>query len=362
MRYAQRLFAGSSTEDHSGRTAARTTLSDLHHRQLNYDPRQRITADDGWNVDDYRQALPSEPPGPPLPGGSWEIARRLVRDYEFADPAIIHMVQRRGRPAEGRDLLLEARFYGLSFYLGVRVGGVVDEVVQIDGRDVRVWGWNYQTLQGHLEMGRMAHEVRKWLDTGEVEFHLYACSRPAPIAPAIVRLGFRLFGRRMQSRFHRRACKRMARFTQAELAGKKARVRGRRRFLMTDRDVFPFHFAAAYRLPALLFGITPRSARVTVGSDSLEIRFGPWHLTTGLDNVAGVEEVEGPYSFVKTAGPAHLSFVDRGITFATNGAGGVCIRFRTPVPAIDPVGLVRHPAATVTVARPRLLCDLLSSP
>lgn len=130
---------------------------------------------------------------------------------------------------------------------------------------------------------------------------------------------------------------------------------------MTHREVFPFFFAVAYRLPAMLFGITPASARVAVTADSLDVRFGPWHLTTTLDNVEAAEEVTGPYSFLKTAGPAHLSFVDRGITFATNRSRGVCIRFRTPVPAIDPLGLVRHPAVTVTVARPRLLADLLNS-
>jgi uncharacterized protein (UPF0548 family) len=80
---------------------------------------------------------------------------------------------------------------------------------------VRRWGWNYRTLQGHLEMGQMDYEVHKWLDSGEVQFRIHAFSRPARIPNPVIRLGFRLFGRRVQRRFARHACQRMARLTAA---------------------------------------------------------------------------------------------------------------------------------------------------
>lgn len=57
-----------------------------------------------------------------------------------------------------------------------------------------------------------------------------------------------------------------------------------------------------------------------------------------------------PYSFVKTAGPAHLSLADSGLTLATNGDRGVCLTMREPISGIDPFGLLRHPNLTVTVA------------
>jgi hypothetical protein len=41
--------------------------------------------------------------------------------------------------------------------------------------------------------------------------------------------------------------------------------------------------------------------------------------------------------------------VDRGVTFATNPRLGLCVRLRHAVPAIEPFGLIRHPALTVTV-------------
>ena len=198
---------------------ARRVLDALRHKTLNFDlsRRHEFTEDRGWKVDEYCQPLPQEAPGAPVPGGPWDVARRLMRDYRFADPDIVQAVYDGEGSLEGRDMLLEARWHGLRFHLGVRVGGVVDETRDVGGRRVRVWGWNYRTLQGHLEMGQMDYEVWKWVDTGEVEFRISAFSRAASDGPWIVRLGFRLFGRAEQVRFARRACERMARLTAASL-------------------------------------------------------------------------------------------------------------------------------------------------
>ena len=144
-------------------------------------------------------------------GGTWETAKQLMRDYEFADPAIVRAIYRPDDPLESRDMLLEVRFWGLRFRFGVRVGGVIDETRRVDGRSVRVWGWSYSTLQGHFEMGQMDYEVWKWLDAGTVEFRIHVVSRAGRIRNPLVRLGFRLFGRGQQVRFARRACERMAR-------------------------------------------------------------------------------------------------------------------------------------------------------
>jgi uncharacterized protein (UPF0548 family) len=199
---------------------AREALAALADKGFNFDPDQRehFTTANGWKVDDYLQPLPPEPPGPPRPGGSFEVARRLMRDYEFADPAIVRAVHAPDSPLERRDLLLEGRFHGLRFHFGVRVGGLVDEEAAVDGRPLRRWGWSYRTLQGHLEMGQMDYEVRKWLDSGQVDFRIHAVSRPAHIPNPVIRLGFRVFGRRVQRRFARHAGQRMARLTAARLA------------------------------------------------------------------------------------------------------------------------------------------------
>jgi uncharacterized protein (UPF0548 family) len=207
-----------------GSQRARRALAALADRAYNFDPDQadHCTGEHGWHVDDYTQPLPPEPPGPPVPGGSFEVAQQLMRDYSFADPAIVRAVYAPDSPLERRDMLLEGRFWGLRFYLGVRVGGLVDQEQELDGRPVRRWGWGYRTLHGHLERGQMDYEVRKRLDTGEVEFRIHAVSRPAPIPNPLVRLGFRVFGRRVQRRFARHACLRMARLTAARATGRAA--------------------------------------------------------------------------------------------------------------------------------------------
>jgi hypothetical protein len=111
---------------------------------------------------------------------------------------------------------------------------------------------------------------------------------------------------------------------------------------------FRFRFDPLYRVLGLPFGIIDRTASVLIADDQLTVRFGPWKLRTPLSNVVSYERT-GPFTIPKTAGPAHLSLVDRGITFATNRDAALCVRFAEPVPAIDPFGWIRHPAATMTV-------------
>jgi hypothetical protein len=112
---------------------------------------------------------------------------------------------------------------------------------------------------------------------------------------------------------------------------------------------FEFAFDRAFVVPAAVVGVTRWTASVAVSGKDLVIRFGPWVLRTPRENIAGTE-LSGPYQTIKVIGPPHLSFADRGVTFATNRDRGVCIRFHKPVPALTPFALVRHPAATVTVA------------
>lgn len=192
-------------------------VAGLHGRPLNFDPDAEHRPEDGWHVDDYRHALPAEAPGPPEPGGAWEIARRLMRHYEFANPRRIRAYWEAGAGLEGRDMLLVLHLLGIRVRTGVRIAAVWDEDGEVDGRPARRWGWGYRTLAGHLEAGQMDYTVTKFADTGEVEFRIHAYSRRAPIRNPFVWLGFRLFGRREQIGFARYAVRRMAELTAAVL-------------------------------------------------------------------------------------------------------------------------------------------------
>lgn len=128
---------------------------------------------------------------------------------------------------------------------------------------------------------------------------------------------------------------------------------------MTRR--FDFRFTRPYRLAALPFGVTPRTTYVEVTdgpAGELRVRFGPWSLRTPLSNVVSAQRT-GPFSFPKTAGPAHLSFADRGVSFATNGETGVCVSLREPVTGLDPTGRIKHPGVTMTVRDVEALLSLL---
>lgn len=121
---------------------------------------------------------------------------------------------------------------------------------------------------------------------------------------------------------------------------------------------FSFRFHPAFAALALPLGVRPETSGVDVADDGLVVRFGPWRVRTPLSNIVAAT-VTGPYRWPKVVGPPHLSLSDRGLTFGTNPDEGVCIRFARPVTGIDPWGIVRHPALTVTVDEPAALAELL---
>jgi uncharacterized protein (UPF0548 family) len=184
--------------------------------------RHTFTAETGWNVDHTVAELPPEPPGDPLPSGtpgaSWAAACRLVRDYAFPDPRLITGLFAPDGPVTGRPMLLRARFLGLTFWFGVRVGDEIDETVETADGPARDWGYGYATLPGHFERGEITFRVRKTLRTGAVTFHIDAVSQQDRISNPFYRVGFAIFGRRLQQRFSRTAVARMQLLTAEALA------------------------------------------------------------------------------------------------------------------------------------------------
>lgn len=202
------------------RDSAVHALRALRDQAVNYpEPPPGSAPVTGWHFDSYVQHLTREAPGDPVPGGPWERACRLVRDYEFADPRILRGIYDAHQPLRGREMLLEGRFCGLRFDMGVRVTSHTDGT-RGTGEDARrVWGWGYQTLQGHLEEGELTYEVVKHLATGAVDFVITGHSRRAPMRNPFVHVGFVLFGRLTQRRFYRASARRLRRLLLDELDG-----------------------------------------------------------------------------------------------------------------------------------------------
>lgn len=198
---------------------AQQKLQGLAKREINYDPDGPHDSLDGWRHDLYRQTLGREAPGEPVEGGLFLGAQDLLRNYKVADPDLVEAIYDTEAPLEGRNMLLKLRFHKLfGVYGGCRVGPITDEVRQEEGKEARVWGWPYMTLQGHVEQGEMNWEVWKWLESGVVEFRIHAFSRGASDGNPFVRLGFRLFGQRERERYLNHACARMVEFTRRDTA------------------------------------------------------------------------------------------------------------------------------------------------
>ena len=196
-------------------------LAALPDRPLNFDPAalEHASPATGWTVTDLRQPLPTEPPGAPIEGGSWQIARRLMRGYEFADPSIVRAYYDPELPLQSRNMLLKLQALGIvHVYVGVRVGEVYEELRSLDDARACVWGWNYRTLEGHVEMGQMDWEVWKFLDDGRVEFRVHAVARVAPIRNPFVRLGFHLLREHERQAFLDSTLRRMLTFTELALS------------------------------------------------------------------------------------------------------------------------------------------------
>lgn len=206
----------------SGSARIRRRLAELAQKPLNFDLAEiaNPSACTGWTTTDLCQPLPGEPPGMPLAAGSWQIARWLMSGYEFADPSIVRAYYDADIPLERRNMLLRLQALGVAhLFVGVRVGEVYERTREVGGRDARVWGWNYRTLEGHVEIGQMDWEVWKWLDDGRVQFRVQSVSRAARIPNPIIRFGFHLLRGRERQAFLRSTKQRMRIFTELALAG-----------------------------------------------------------------------------------------------------------------------------------------------
>ena len=95
-----------------------------------------------------------------------------------------------------------------------------------------------------------------------------------------------------------------------------------------------------FRFAAPAGGVLPTwAARVDVDADTLGVRFGPWRLRVPRTEIADAV-VTGPYTALKVFG-VRLSLADRGLTFGSSTAGGVCVRFTHDRRGVD---LALHPS------------------
>ena len=181
-------------------------LAELAHRRVNFDlPPDEMTVENGWTVDGDEKVLGIEPPGPPLPDGIFAHARQGLINYDFSDPRIVVGHFDPNVPFVGRDMLLEIKIWGLRYLNGARVHSVRDE----SHPEETVFGFRYDTLEGHIESGFEWFLLTKDHRTGEVRFKIEAHWRLGDFPNWWSRLGFILVGERFRTRWRHRAPERL---------------------------------------------------------------------------------------------------------------------------------------------------------
>lgn len=184
----------------------RWTGAELSHRLgraenllLNFEAAwEEMTLANGWNQVESQAVIARAPPGAPRDGGAFEHAREAVLAFAFSDTRIVEGHFRPDAALGERRVLLELKSLGLSFLCPVRVGAVRDE----RGEEESAFGYRYDTLQGHIEVGREWFLVTQEHRTGLVRFRIQAAWRPGQFPNGWSRLGFHLLGRHYQRAWH----------------------------------------------------------------------------------------------------------------------------------------------------------------
>lgn len=190
-----------------GEKALSARLAALEQLGRNFDPAAPMTAERGWLRHASETTIARERTGPPEPGGAFERAREAIIRYEFSDPRIVTAHFDPAAPLDGRRMLLELKPLVLRFLAGVVVSAVREESSDAE----TVFGYRYDTLQGHVERGQEWFLLLKSHATGDVRFRISAHWQPGQFPNWWSRIGFGFLGRYYQRMWLRRAHRRLRR-------------------------------------------------------------------------------------------------------------------------------------------------------
>jgi uncharacterized protein (UPF0548 family) len=166
--------------------------------RLNFEAvEEEMTGEHGWHHYHSEAIIASEPEG----DERFTRARVALANYQFSDPAIVlaHF-----DPAEallGRRMLLEIQVLGLHYLCPA----VVNRVREEPG----VFGFRYDTLDGHIERGVEWFLLTKD-ERGDIRFRVEARWRAGQFPNWWSRIGFRILSGYYQRKWHRRAHRRLA--------------------------------------------------------------------------------------------------------------------------------------------------------
>lgn len=181
----------------------RERLSALASVGLNFDePVDLLPHQEGWRSYYSEAIIARVSPGLPAAAGAFERARTAVANYLFSDTEIVLAHFDPQSELLGRRILLEMRALRVLHYLG---GVVIGAVREEQNEDRTLFGFRYETLEGHIEKGAEWFVLTKHHASGEIRFRIEAVWQPGQFPNWWSRMGFALLGGHYQKRWHRRA-------------------------------------------------------------------------------------------------------------------------------------------------------------
>ncbi|MFW5973278.1 MAG: DUF1990 family protein [Bacteroidota bacterium] len=182
-------------------------LADLRFRSRNFsEPADELTTARGWHsyysestIARFADGAESE--------AAFERGKIAVAGYQFSDPRIVIGHFDPDASLLGRLMLLEMRALRFVHYLA---GVVVGDVRSEEGTNSSVYGFRYDTLEGHIEAGVEWFLLTRIHPTGELRFRVEAAWRPGQFPNWWSRLGFRFLGPYYQRKWHRLAHQRLS--------------------------------------------------------------------------------------------------------------------------------------------------------
>lgn len=159
---------------------------------------EEMTGDRGWHHYYSEAVIAREPEGEVL----FQRARVALANYQFSDPDIVVAHFDPASPLLRRRILLEIKIFGLRYLCPAAVTHVRDEG--------NVYGFRYDTLEGHIERGMEWFLLTKD-SAGAIRFRIEARWMPGTFPNWWSRLGFMVLSGPSQRRWHRRAHRRLSR-------------------------------------------------------------------------------------------------------------------------------------------------------
>lgn len=244
-----------------------------------------MTLEAGWSQVRSEGVLGHEQAGPPHGEGLFERARKVMETFDFSDPRIVRWHFSADEPLRGRTVLLELRSLGqkLRYLCAVRVGGTRLE----HGEKCSIYGFSFETLEGHIEAGREWFLLKKDHETGEVRFHIEASWRPGEFPNWWSRVGFTLVGRRYQRAWHRLTHVRLRELTRRrpDLVGQPAHSGEQLEHSGHELDLGPVQFFAQ---------VAPGRQKTQVDEEVEVVNRGQWLTPLGLGVLAGMRSMSAP--------------------------------------------------------------------